>query len=265
MVETEVIVAVAALVISLVALLVTTQQLLVQIFASADGYRQCAASVIGIWHKRRKRVWKWSEFRFETQYVTPQIIILTAWEFKDFREKGEQVWRIDDPDLSKSKELDHTVHELYSRVRTLKGRRTKDPSLEIEKGRPQSELPISRQHAKLSSDTQVTWLRFLHELHLLSCNYWPGECNSCFDLPGARTASRGRMSRLEYLSSPWVRRGSLSSLAASPLMLIETCGNSYRVHSLAAPRSKHITYLYHYHLPDMDMGIHATRSYSASR
>jgi hypothetical protein len=40
----------------LVALVILTQQLPVELFGSAEGYRQCAESVIGSWHRKRKRV-----------------------------------------------------------------------------------------------------------------------------------------------------------------------------------------------------------------
>lgn len=152
MAESELNVAIVALVISLIALLVTTQQLLVQVFGSADGYRQCAESVIGAWHKKRKRVWKWSEFRFETQYVTPQIVLMTPYEHKsDCFEEFDHVYRISNFAHTKglAKELDVTVHTQRMRSR---------------------------------SDTQVTWLRLLRELHALTHSYWPAECSTCSGL-----------------------------------------------------------------------------------
>ncbi|KAF2131801.1 hypothetical protein P153DRAFT_395103 [Dothidotthia symphoricarpi CBS 119687] len=53
--QSEVSVTIVALVISVVALAVTANQLLAQLFSSADGYRRCAESVIGPWHVLRKR------------------------------------------------------------------------------------------------------------------------------------------------------------------------------------------------------------------
>jgi hypothetical protein len=57
MADTELDVAVVALVISLIALVISTQQLLMELLGSADGYCQCAESVSGSWHRKRKRVW----------------------------------------------------------------------------------------------------------------------------------------------------------------------------------------------------------------
>lgn len=69
-------IALAALVIGLVALLIATGQLVQQIFSTADGYRRCQASVIGPWSKRTRRVWHWGQFRFETKFTTPEIVLV---------------------------------------------------------------------------------------------------------------------------------------------------------------------------------------------
>ncbi|KFY27478.1 hypothetical protein V493_03462 [Pseudogymnoascus sp. VKM F-4281 (FW-2241)] len=72
---TEVHVAVVALIVSLVALLATTGQLLQQYFATADGYRRCQASVMGAWGNKTRLRWRWRQFRFETLYSTPEIFM----------------------------------------------------------------------------------------------------------------------------------------------------------------------------------------------
>lgn len=66
-------VAVVALIVSLVALVATTGQLLQQYFATADGYRRCQESVMGDWGKKTRLRWRWRQFRFETLYSTPVI------------------------------------------------------------------------------------------------------------------------------------------------------------------------------------------------
>ncbi|KAH8597579.1 hypothetical protein B0O99DRAFT_79704 [Bisporella sp. PMI_857] len=66
-------VALAALIVSLVALFTTTGQLLQQYFATADGLRRCQASVMGLWAQKTKLRWRWKEFRFETTFVIPRI------------------------------------------------------------------------------------------------------------------------------------------------------------------------------------------------
>jgi hypothetical protein len=68
-------VAVTALVVALVALITTIGQLLQQYFATADGYRRCQRSVMGDWAQRTRLRWRWSQFRFETLYTTPEISI----------------------------------------------------------------------------------------------------------------------------------------------------------------------------------------------
>ena len=67
-------VALTALVVSLVALLATAGQLLQQYFATADGFRRCQPSVMGLWATKTRLRWRWREFRFETIFVVPRII-----------------------------------------------------------------------------------------------------------------------------------------------------------------------------------------------
>jgi hypothetical protein len=68
-------IAAVALVVALVALLTTIGQLLQQYFATADGYRRCQPSVMGHWAKRTRLRWRWNQFRFETLFTTPEIVL----------------------------------------------------------------------------------------------------------------------------------------------------------------------------------------------
>ena len=101
-------VAIVALVVSLIALFITFIQLLHSLFGTAEGYRRCAESVIGVWHETRRRyrcvstvssfpglfhdrypiIW---ELRFETRYITPQIALFSPDEFRRAREDYEEV------------------------------------------------------------------------------------------------------------------------------------------------------------------------------
>lgn len=65
--------AIVAIVIALIAFFVTTAQLIQALFGTAEGYRRCQPSVIGEWAKKTRRKWRWSEFRFETIFTTPDI------------------------------------------------------------------------------------------------------------------------------------------------------------------------------------------------
>ena len=73
-----------ALVVSLVALLVTAAQLLAQLFATADGARKCSDSVLGPWSVSKKpntrTIWRsrWREGRLETFYTAPHISLTSS-------------------------------------------------------------------------------------------------------------------------------------------------------------------------------------------
>ncbi|KAI7773609.1 hypothetical protein LA080_010258 [Diaporthe eres] len=73
----------SVIMISLIALVVAFLQLCQQYFATADGYRNCAESVIGPWHRTRHRRPAPSEFRFETVYDAPFIRLSSISECAD--------------------------------------------------------------------------------------------------------------------------------------------------------------------------------------
>ena len=72
---------IAAIVIAAIAFFVTVAQLLQAVFGTAVGYRNCQASVIGEWATLTKRKWRWSEFRFETRFKTPNILLIDGYQF----------------------------------------------------------------------------------------------------------------------------------------------------------------------------------------
>ena len=67
--------AVAALAVAFVALCVSVGQLLQAFFGTAEGFRRCQSSVIGAWSVATRRHLRWGEFRFETKFTTPHIIV----------------------------------------------------------------------------------------------------------------------------------------------------------------------------------------------
>ncbi|KAK2025036.1 hypothetical protein LX32DRAFT_76745 [Colletotrichum zoysiae] len=73
--DKELFVAIAALVISIVALVAALLQVAQQYYASAAGYSSCGSKVIGKWSESKKRRLKFTEFRFEVQFETPVIFL----------------------------------------------------------------------------------------------------------------------------------------------------------------------------------------------
>lgn len=77
--DADLIVAVVALVISVIVGFVITSQLLTQIILTAEGQRKCSSSLLGLWSKdsttETRKKWRWSEARFEIKFVVPEIIL----------------------------------------------------------------------------------------------------------------------------------------------------------------------------------------------
>ncbi|KAF2230166.1 hypothetical protein EV356DRAFT_349976 [Viridothelium virens] len=67
--------AVVALIIAFVAFCVSFWQLLQAYAGTAEGFRRCQSSVIGPWAIATRRSFRWGEFRFETKFTTPHIIL----------------------------------------------------------------------------------------------------------------------------------------------------------------------------------------------
>ncbi|KAK7420393.1 hypothetical protein QQX98_002816 [Neonectria punicea] len=73
--NTELILALVALVISVLAFIIAILQALQQYFASATGFSSCSEAVIGKWANFARRQMLWSEFRFEVQFEVPVIFV----------------------------------------------------------------------------------------------------------------------------------------------------------------------------------------------
>lgn len=67
----------AALAVALTALIIAAAQVLQQVFSTAEGYRRCQPSVLGSWAHKTRLTWRWSQFRFEVKFTTPDIILQT--------------------------------------------------------------------------------------------------------------------------------------------------------------------------------------------
>ncbi|RBA18537.1 hypothetical protein FPRO05_10830 [Fusarium proliferatum] len=73
--NTELIIAVVALVISVLAFVIAILQALQQYLATATGFSSCSEAVIGKWAQFARRRMIWSEFRFEVQFEAPVIFV----------------------------------------------------------------------------------------------------------------------------------------------------------------------------------------------
>ncbi|RDA90828.1 hypothetical protein CP533_1550 [Ophiocordyceps camponoti-saundersi (nom. inval.)] len=73
--EPELFVAIAALVVSIIALLATVMQVIQQYYASASGYSKCNEKVMGGWAKTKSRRFSWDELRYEVQFDAPVIFV----------------------------------------------------------------------------------------------------------------------------------------------------------------------------------------------
>jgi hypothetical protein len=68
-------IAITALMVSLVALIVTLLQAAQQYAATANDYRHCSKRTVGGWARQSHRKFIWNELRFEVVFVTPTISI----------------------------------------------------------------------------------------------------------------------------------------------------------------------------------------------
>ncbi|CZS77771.1 unnamed protein product [Fusarium graminearum] len=105
--DPEVIVAVVALLVSLVALAATFMQVMQQYYASAAGYAQCNEKVMGRWALTKTRRFSWDELRFEVEFEAP-VIFVSPPDNKNGPIQGAEIYFLDGSDES----LDNTWSEL---------------------------------------------------------------------------------------------------------------------------------------------------------
>ncbi|CAM1509002.1 Fc.00g027410.m01.CDS01 [Cosmosporella sp. VM-42] len=189
--------AVVALVVSLVALLVSLGQLLQMFFSTAEGYRRCAESVMGVWHKTRTRRFRFYEMRFETMFTTPEIILLSSTERYEAAQDYTDVYLLQSPGNKGGHFILETVHP--QRPNMVAGwslamlRGPRERSAKIAQPPYQMEMSVRKgsrtdmlQHRRRKrrspasgNEVLVTWILLLEELHNLYSQYWPGECGMC--------------------------------------------------------------------------------------
>lgn len=189
-------VAIVALVVSLIALAIACIQLLQQLFGTADGYRRCDSSVMGIWSKTRRSPFVARELRYETTYVTPQIALFSPRDFQDAENEFENgiYWlsrsKLQEPCCKLIKETVHPFHARSSKqtnhqspVQEELDGQDRRSGQDLEKT-PKGWLASDQNRRKpkkrgAQTDLLVTWLLLLQELHSVYSSYWPGECAMC--------------------------------------------------------------------------------------
>ncbi|EKD15913.1 uncharacterized protein L3040_003230 [Drepanopeziza brunnea f. sp. 'multigermtubi'] len=130
-----------ALVVSLVALLTTVLQVLQQYFSSADGYRRCAPSVMGLWAQGTHRKLRLREFRIEVVFETPVIFVAKPSNMRG-PIPGRTIHYIDGTETS------------YTNTRVLQPMAQKQEEMES----------TARVHT--ADDEKASWVTFLSALQL---------------------------------------------------------------------------------------------------
>ena len=220
--DTEGIVAIAAFIVSVVALLVTGAQLLQALFGTDDGWRRCGPSVMGVWEKTRSSHSLLRELRFETTYCAPEIVLFSPREFDDRdTETGSNNavhWisprsMEDNQHYKLLKDTVHpkiqlkSAHASQSACEKLKDGDSQDPEKADGNGREsqdrsalvvaltkwisplkefregRDEKPQRVKEVGIQTNVLVTWNLFLKELHALYTAYWPDECGHCYQQP----------------------------------------------------------------------------------
>ncbi|KAI0021192.1 hypothetical protein F4780DRAFT_739496 [Xylariomycetidae sp. FL0641] len=175
-------VSIVALIVSLVALLVALGQLLQAYFATADGYRRCSESVTGPWHRTRKRRFIWSELRFETVFVTPEILLVDddrMWTLAAERNSPDVYDLVKSPaqeglEGKSNKIMTDSVHPLAPDVWSKCSEKT--ARLALQDYIVDLDNPIQEP----SEDVLlVSWIHLLRALHFLYSSYHPGKCALC--------------------------------------------------------------------------------------
>lgn len=181
-------IAIVALVVSLVALLITTAQLLQQLLGTAEGYRRCAPSVIGPWAKLRHRKWNWAEFRYEVQCVTPHFEFrsdaLGKGPFRGLYGPAYSLTSLPDLNCKYLKALDKTISMKEPDNRQENNHQGSDKKHLQNSGDPErgdkklssvlaTETMALRKHSTPRDEVKVSWLQLPGVLRRTYEAHWP--------------------------------------------------------------------------------------------
>jgi hypothetical protein len=134
-----------ALIVSLVALLTTVLQVLQQYFSSAEGYRRCAESVMGMWAKGTHRKLVAREFRVEVVFETPVIFVAS-------------------PDNTKGPIPERAIHYVDGSDDSYKNTRVLRP---VEQDQADKQA-VARVHT--ADDERASWVTVLSTLQRAECD-----------------------------------------------------------------------------------------------
>ncbi|KAL7765907.1 hypothetical protein ACKLNR_003823 [Fusarium oxysporum f. sp. zingiberi] len=118
--DPEVVVAIVALLVSLVALAATFMQVMQQYYASAAGYAQCNEKVMGKWALTKTRRFSWDELRFEVEFEAP-VIFVSPPDNQHGPIRGAEIYFLD----GSPKSLENTWSELDINPREEYANKTK--------------------------------------------------------------------------------------------------------------------------------------------
>ena len=153
-----------ALVIAVVALIVSAWQLAQQLFATAtDGKRFCQPSVMGIWARKTRLSWRWTQIRFETKYTTPEIRMASG-------VPDETAFSTNDKQENQHRRLMYRIPILNWLTEKSSGLAS-DWNSYFEVTSDQLDLPLELVRTRTRANSQdspdvVSWPMFLHYIYL---------------------------------------------------------------------------------------------------
>ncbi|ERS96516.1 hypothetical protein HMPREF1624_06720 [Sporothrix schenckii ATCC 58251] len=169
----DTIIAIVALVVSVIALIGTGLQVVQQYMASAAGYSNCDAAVIGPWHTTKKRRFRLSEMRFQVLFETPVFFVCPA-DNKRGPINGAPVWFVKgDPEsivVTRSLPLDGpgTNNSADKPLQQADGKQneTTDHASQATSSMPKIAHVLQDKRGVHTADNEMsTWVRLLQELH----------------------------------------------------------------------------------------------------
>lgn len=160
----EAYIAAVSLVVSFTAMLVASGQLVQALIATAEGYRRCAPSVIGAWAKLRHRRWNWVEFRFEVEYATPHLMVLSP---------SSSDWGVAQSIYGETYDL-ASLSELGSR-RNIIHHQVLEETVKLGVFKTMGASAYRWERYIPRDEVRVTWLQLIGEIHRTCNAFWPNK------------------------------------------------------------------------------------------